>query len=469
MFRRFSADFAVFSIFLDLLLAAASLHAAALLRPLLNSLPRIQDIPFTPVPWLLYLLFPLMWVGVLLLFSVYDGRRNFRVTDELTSLTLASILSAVAMAGVLYLSYRDVSRALFLFFVLLGYLLMVGWRLVIRVVFRYRWMRGVQSRRVLILGAGDLGKQMLEIIHKQPSLPMQVIGFLDDDPHKCSAREDVLGTLDDARRVIAAQQVDDVVLALPRAADGRLTQVVSELHDLPVRVWVMLDYYSLTLHRSQVEEFAGVPMLDLRAPALSEYQRILKRAFDILVILLVMPFALPILGLVSLAIWLDDRGPVFYHAQRMGENGRVFRMHKFRTMLVGAEKQLTSVQKVASNGDVLHKLPDDPRVTRVGRFLRRASLDELPQLFNVLKGQMSLVGPRPELPSLVENYDLWQRKRFAVPQGMTGWWQINGRSDRPMHLHTEDDLYYVQHYSLWLDLQILLKTVWVVLRGKGAY
>jgi exopolysaccharide biosynthesis polyprenyl glycosylphosphotransferase len=234
-------------------------------------------------------------------------------------------------------------------------------------------------------------------------------------------------------------------------------------------VWVMLDYYSLTLHRSQVEDFAGVPMLDLRAPALSEYQRILKRAFDILVILLVTPFALPVLGLVSLAIWLDDRGPVFYNAERMGENGRIFCMHKFRTMLVGAEKQLASVQKVASNGDVLHKQPDDPRITRVGRFLRRASLDELPQLFNVFKGQMSLVGPRPELPCLVENYDLWQRKRFAVPQGMTGWWQINGRSDRPMHLHTEDDLYYVQHYSLWLDLQILLKTVWVVLRGKGAY
>jgi len=120
-------------------------------------------------------------------------------------------------------------------------------------------------------------------------------------------------------------------------------------------------------------------------------------------------------------------------------------------------------------GKVIYKKPDDPRVTRVGRFLRRTSLDELPQLVNVLRGEMSLVGPRPELPQLVEQYDLWQRQRFSIPPGMTGWWQVSGRSDRPMHLHTEDDLYYIQNYSILLDLKILFKTVGVVLRGKGAY
>ena len=121
------------------------------------------------------------------------------------------------------------------------------------------------------------------------------------------------------------------------------------------------------------------------------------------------------------------------------------------------------------DGNLTYKIPDDPRVTHVGKFIRRASLDELPQLFNVFKGEMSLIGPRPELPALVKHYEPWQRKRFAVPQGITGWWQVNGRSDKPMHLHTEDDLYYVQNYSLRLDLTILLKTIWVVLRGKGAF
>jgi len=138
-------------------------------------------------------------------------------------------------------------------------------------------------------------------------------------------------------------------------------------------------------------------------------------------------------------------------------------------MVANAEELNYLVERIDDHGNMIHKHSDDPRVTRVGRILRRLSLDELPQLFNVLRGDMSLVGPRPELPYLVEKYEPWQRKRFAVPQGLTGWWQINGRSDKPMHLNTEDDLYYVQNYSLLLDIQILFLTIWVVLRGKGAY
>jgi len=144
-------------------------------------------------------------------------------------------------------------------------------------------------------------------------------------------------------------------------------------------------------------------------------------------------------------------------------------MYKFRSMVPDAEKRQHEVLRYTEDGKVIHKVPDDPRVTRVGRFIRRTSLDELPQLINVLKGEMSLVGPRPELPWLVEQYEAWQRKRFAVPPGITGWWQISGRSERLMHLHTEDDLYYIQHYSPLLDLQILWKTIGVVLKRSGAY
>jgi lipopolysaccharide/colanic/teichoic acid biosynthesis glycosyltransferase len=172
---------------------------------------------------------------------------------------------------------------------------------------------------------------------------------------------------------------------------------------------------------------------------------------------------------VALAIKLDSPGPVFFSQQRVGENGRLFLMFKFRSMVLGAEEMRDRVSEVDEEGNVVYKTRYDPRVTPVGRFLRRTSLDELPQLFNVLKGEMSLVGPRPEMPWLVEEYDLWQRKRFAVPQGITGWWQVNGRSDKPMHLHTEEDLYYVQNYSLLLDILILWKTAGVVLKGRGAY
>jgi lipopolysaccharide/colanic/teichoic acid biosynthesis glycosyltransferase len=144
-------------------------------------------------------------------------------------------------------------------------------------------------------------------------------------------------------------------------------------------------------------------------------------------------------------------------------------MFKFRTMVADAENLRHTVETTDSEGQLIHKSDRDPRVTRVGRILRKTSMDELPQLLNILRGEMSLVGPRPELPYLVERYEPWQRKRFAVPQGITGWWQVNGRSDKPMHLNTEDDLYYVQNYSLLLDIQILFKTILVVLRGKGAF
>jgi lipopolysaccharide/colanic/teichoic acid biosynthesis glycosyltransferase len=178
--------------------------------------------------------------------------------------------------------------------------------------------------------------------------------------------------------------------------------------------------------------------------------------------------------LIALVIKLDSPGPVFYCPQRVGEGGKLFWMVKFRTMVPDAEEQEKRLTIAAGDPDegppLFDKRPDDPRVTRLGRLLRRASLDELPQLINVLKGEMSLVGPRPELPWLVERYQPWQRKRFAVPQGITGWWQVNGRSNRGEHLlRVEDDLYYIRNYSLLLDLRILWKTVGSVIRGDGAY
>jgi exopolysaccharide biosynthesis polyprenyl glycosylphosphotransferase len=194
-----------------------------------------------------------------------------------------------------------------------------------------------------------------------------------------------------------------------------------------------------------------------------------KRAFDLIVGSVIQIFVAPVMILIAFAIKISSPGPILFKQRRVGENGRLFWMYKFRSMIVDADTQLREVIREDEEGNIIHKTPHDPRITYIGRFIRRTSLDELPQLFNVMKGEMSLVGPRPELPFLVEKYEPWQRKRFAVPQGITGWWQVNGRSDKPMHLHTEDDLYYVQNYSLLLDMRILIKTIWVVLRGKGAY
>jgi len=173
--------------------------------------------------------------------------------------------------------------------------------------------------------------------------------------------------------------------------------------------------------------------------------------------------------LIALAIKLDSPGPVLFSQERVGENGRRFRMLKFRTMVPDAEHLQAQVTRLNDEGHPVYKIRHDPRITRVGRFLRRWSLDELPQLFNVLRGEMSLVDPRPEQVFVVEQYEPWQRQRLAVPPGMTGWWQVSGRSDLPLHLNTQYDLFYIRNYSLWLDLKILWLTIGAVLRGKGAY
>jgi lipopolysaccharide/colanic/teichoic acid biosynthesis glycosyltransferase len=223
------------------------------------------------------------------------------------------------------------------------------------------------------------------------------------------------------------------------------------------------------MHQARLADFAGLPMLDLHAPALSEYQRMIKRMFDLVFTSLFLLPALVVMGITALGIWIFDGRPILFKQKRAGESGRLFTLYKFRTMVPNAEKKLFQVAKIDPQGNILHKQHDDPRVTSFGRFLRRYSLDELPQIFNILNGDMSLVGPRPELPELVEKYQPWQRERFAIPQGLTGWWQIHGRSDKPMHLNTAEDLYYVKNYSFGLDLYILMRTFWIVLRGKGAY
>lgn len=195
----------------------------------------------------------------------------------------------------------------------------------------------------------------------------------------------------------------------------------------------------------------------------------LKRTFDFAFGLAALVFTLPVIMLSALIVYLEDGFPVIFRQKRVGKDGQLFEMFKIRTMVKNAEQLREQVEKRDADGYLIHKVKDDPRVTRAGRLLRRFSLDELPQLFNVLNGTMSLVGPRPEIPYLVEMYEPWQHKRFEVLPGITGWWQVNNRSDKPMHLHIEDDLYYIQNYSIWLDIKIIFRTIWVVLSGKGAY
>ena len=469
MLRRFSVNFALFSMLLDGLSTALGLFLSSTLRPLLDSIAIIKEIgEFSLVPTLLYLLFPLVWVIIFSSLSIYDGRKFLRAADELAALFLSTFIASISSAGILYFSYREVSRALFILFVTIAFLLCFTWRVLARLYFRSRREAATVQRRLLVVGSGPLGQDVGRQIRESLRENLILVGFVDDE-HGQGHPARTLGPLAELKPIIRSQAVTDVVIALPYSAYHQMTDIVACLDDQPVGVWIALGFFDLALYRTDIEDFAGIPMLDLRASAIDDYQLLIKRAFDLVFVILALLPALPLMAVCALLILLEDGSPILFRQKRAGENGRLFEMVKFRTMVREAEALQTQVEKRDARGNLIHKTKDDPRVTRVGRLLRRLSLDELPQLFNILAGTMSLVGPRPEMPYLVEKYQPWQRKRFAVPPGLTGWWQVNGRSDKPMHLHTEDDLYYIQNYSIWLDLQILVRTVWVVLVGRGSY
>ena len=469
MFRRFGVNFAVLSIALDALLTLLAFLLAISLRPQLPHLPFLVQVNNTVVPSTLYFFVPLLWVATFLFASVYDPKRIYKIVDELQLVTLATAFAALLFAGLLYLAFRNFSRYLFITFVLMDLTFLISWRVLARVWLKVGHIRAADERRILIIGGGEVGQRVGDLIHQNKMPNLSLLGYLDDNGRSENLNSPLLGKISDARRVVKQYQINDVVIALPREAYGEVNKLVLSLNELPVQLRVIPDYFSLTLYRASVDDFSGIPMINLRDPMLNDYQRLIKRIFDLAFGSLIALLALPIMGIIALMVKFDSPGPVIFKQARVGENGQIFYMFKFRSMIENAEKLRDEVSIKKANGDIIHKRPNDPRVTSIGKFLRRTSLDELPQLFNVLFGTMSLVGPRPELPWLLNQYDLWQHKRFAVPQGMTGWWQVNGRSDKLMHQNVEDDIYYVQNYSLWMDIYILMKTPWVVLRGKGAY
>jgi exopolysaccharide biosynthesis polyprenyl glycosylphosphotransferase len=455
---------------LDGLSVMLNLWMAAFLRPMLNEIDWIEPLPSQiDIPVILYILFPLIWVIIYSALSIYDGRKYLRAMDEFSMLSFAMLIASVSAAGILYFSYRDVSRAMFLMFVFLVYLSCLAWRILARMYFRTQKNFPDRIHHVLVVGAGTLGQKVKAQLFESEMPNFSFAGFVDDNVTLLIEDIQLLGGASEIRDLLRQHRVTDVVIALPHSEYHQMSEIVQKMENMSVQVWVALGFFDLALYNTTIEDFGGIPMLDLRASAIDDYQRMIKRAFDIFFGLIALILALPLMAISALIVFFDDGLPVLYRPKRVGENGRLFEMLKFRTMLRNAEQLQSEVEKRDGDGNVIYKSKEDPRIIRSGRFLRRFSLDELPQFINVVRGDMSLVGPRPEMPYLVEKYQPWQRKRFAIPPGITGWWQVNGRSDKPMHLHTEDDLYYIRNYSIFLDIQILLKTLWVVIFGTGAY
>jgi len=304
---------------------------------------------------------------------------------------------------------------------------------------------------------------VLRVLRRRPDVGIRVLGLLSDKAETPGVDAPRLGGLEDIRAVLDRQQVDIVFIALPHSEYPRLTSVLNEIGDDPVAIHFVPDVFGLASLRGGVEEFESIPFVHLRESPLYGWNRVAKRVLDLIVGGGALVLAAPVMLAIATALKLVSRGPVLYRQERMGLDGQRFRMLKFRTMRVDAERE---------TGPVWAR-PDDSRRTRLGAFLRRWSLDELPQLWNVLRGEMSLVGPRPERPSFVEEF---RRRvpgymlRHKVKAGITGWAQINGwRGQTSIEKRIEYDLYYIERWSLGLDLKILLLTFWSGFRNRNAY
>jgi exopolysaccharide biosynthesis polyprenyl glycosylphosphotransferase len=423
------------------------------------------------IPFALYPIAALIWL--FLFFTLVQPRsiRRGRTIDVLGRTVMLVGLGSLAFAGTLFLSFRDVSRLFFIYFSLVDLLLLIGFYLTIRSMVRSQLRPERLSTRVLIVGTGEAAQRVVAALQVDPQT--EVLGLLTTNPHEIGERvagQHVLGSAPEAEGLIARHRIDEVIVALPLEEHTRLVDLVHRLQTTPVFIRVVPDFLGFAVIGGSVEYLNGLPLVGLRVPALTDQDRLLKRIFDIVVSAILLLVFSPIMALIAVAIRRDSRGPILYRSPRIGEQGRPFQMLKFRTMVEDAEQLFDRVALRQDDGALHYKSPADPRITRIGRWLRRTSLDELPQLWNVFRGQMSMVGPRPELPNIVaQEYEPWQWSRFTVPQGMTGWWQINRRGFAHQHLCTADDLYYIQHYSLLLDIQILFRTIGVVLSGRGAY
>ncbi len=418
----------------------------------------------------------LLTLALLLAYKIeglYDLRRGASWLDAVYIIFSGTVVGTAALI-VWYFSSRPlaVSRLMLLYAAVIIVALLSISRLVESSLRYALHRRGIATDRLLIVGAGEIGRAIMRNVVAQPELGYQIVGYLDDDLTKQGAaigRFPALGGVDKTACVIREQRVDDVIVALPLYARERIGQVLRACEALGVRVRIVPDMFQLRLNQVHIDTINGIPLIGVRETTIRGWNRALKRGLDVVLSALALTLAAPIMALVALAIRLDSPGPIFYRQTRVGLNGRLFTVLKFRSMYVGAEKEVRALQASNEASGPLFKIKNDPRRTRVGSFIRRTSLDELPQFFNVLKGDMSLVGPRPPIPTEVERYDEWHKRRLEVSPGITGLWQVSGRSELTFDEMVMLDLYYAENWSLALDLKIMLRTIPTVLLGTGAY
>jgi exopolysaccharide biosynthesis polyprenyl glycosylphosphotransferase len=430
----------------------------------------ITDVPDTG-PYLHMLpVMLVLWPLVFYFHGLYQARRGQSRVDEILTLTLAMLVASLMLAGFTAF-YRPTGQPrpdgtfehftysrTFLFFLFGSSLTLVGGlRVALRSFLRWRRLHNHNLQRILVLGAGALGREITEKIQAHREYGFEVVGFLDDDPGKADmtvADRPVLGRLHRLEEVLAAERVDQVYIALPVAAHKKTLRILQQIGKECVDVKLVPDILQYATLRASIEDLDGTPVINLSQVPLQGWSSLVKRGMDIALAGAALLVLLPFLPLLAAAIWIEDHGPIFYSQERMGLDGRSFMIWKFRSMRVGAE---------SSTGPVW-ATREDPRRTRIGSFIRYWSIDELPQLWNVLKGDMSIIGPRPERPTFVHEFKHkipQYMVRHRVKAGITGWAQVHGwRGNTSIKKRIQYDLYYIENWSLMLDLKIL----WMTLR-----
>ena len=465
----------------DLLLVSLAFLLSFWLR---NSLlPALGWVPSNLYPFRLYLpLLPValvLWGVLLLRFNIYNSQRTTSLLEETWDVLRVCVVGTLMLVLVIYLFRLDqkllgndlISRLWILLFAMGAFGLLAGRIICVRLTARWVRLHGYNYRTVLIAGTNDTARKIADTIEHHPHWGYRILGYVTEHGEESTAGiagRNHLGKIEEIPTLVEDNVVDEVIFALHRQELHRLESLLLLLEEQGIRTRLALDLFPHAKARVQVGTLEELPLLTYSTTPTSEIRLLGKRFMDIAISMVVLALALPAMLIIAAVIKLVYGGTVLYRQTRCGLYGRRFTLLKFRTMVEDAEQQQRRLSHLNEMNGPVFKMKQDPRVTPVGRWLRRLSLDELPQLWNVLKGDMSLVGPRPPVPQEVSAYQRWQRRRLSMRPGLTCLWQIQGRNEVDFDRWMELDLEYIDNWSPLLDIKILAKTIPVVLTGRGA-
>lgn len=488
MLKEHAKAIGTFHLLMDMILTLVAFEAAYFLRVELAQTTLVRYVswfkefyrpilPFEIYQLLLILILPL-WAILLYSFGSYRSQRLVSIKAQALALFKAVFLGGVLLVILIFftriggIDIANVSRTLIISFLVINYVLLLSERLTARQILSYCRRRGYNFRTVLVIGSGEHACKIAGLVDENTDWGLKMLGFATDDEEVLASGvlEDrpVLGHITNMEQIIHQNVVDEVIFAVPRTKLWDMEDILLLCEEEGIRTWVAANFFPHLVAKIQLDELQGLPLLTYTTTPTNEFMLLVKRLFDLgASLVMLITHALPMLAIAA-AIKLTSRGPVFFRQERLGLHGRQFTMLKFRSMVADAEER--KAQLAASNemNGPVFKMKHDPRVTWVGRIIRTTSLDELPQMINVLWGQMSLVGPRPAPREEVENYERWQRRRLSMKPGITCLWQIAGRNKVDFDEWMRLDLRYIDNWSFGLDLKILLKTIPAVFLARGA-